>query len=231
MLLAQIIPDPDKLMDASNSLIVDQGIAIFAVVVFAIVIFGMMGLMFMMQRQTGAMLRQMGKESSQQDKLITQNDLNRVAAQRNTDEIIDVKKLLAKLIEVQMQGDDKKNATIESGIESIDKTTESVNTMNGKLEDLAKAVNDMIQTTNDRYLEIVAKVETLSDNMDTVLERLDELAKDAETPTEETTVIIDPGEPSIGKLKTVGKPTVGITPAKPAGTYPEKPDKDETESV
>ena len=90
MILAQIIPNPNKLMDASNSLIVDQGIAIFAVVVFAIVIFGMMAQMFMMLRQSGRMLTQMGKES-------TQNDLDRQAAQRNTDELIDVKKVLTKL--------------------------------------------------------------------------------------------------------------------------------------
>jgi len=208
MFLAQIIPDPDKLMDASNSLIVDQGIAIFAVVVFAIVIFGMMAVILMGQRQAGAMLKQMGRESNQQDKLITQNDLNRVAAQRNTDELVDVKQLLAKLIDMQTEGNNDKQTAIQTGIKTIEDNTESVDTMNGKLEDLEKAVNTM-----------AAKVEILSTKMATVLERLDELAKESETPTEETTVVIDPGEPSIGKLKTVGKPSIGDITTESA-TYP-----------
>jgi len=142
------IPNYGRVLDASNSFIVDQGIAIFAVVVFAIVIFGMMGLMFMAQRQAGAMLRQMGKESNQQDKLITQNDLNRVAAQRNTDELIDVKQLLARLIDMQTEGNSNNNVVIQESIASIDKNTESVDTMNGKLEELEKTIGEMVVKIN-----------------------------------------------------------------------------------
>lgn len=231
MYLAQIIPDPNKLMDASNSLIVDQGIAIFAVVVFAIVIFGMMGLMFMMQRQTGAMLRQMGKESSQQDKLITQNDLNRVAAQRNTDELIDVKDLLSRLIDMQTDSNNDKQTVIKDGIKSIEDNTESVGTMNGKLEDLEKAVKDM----DARTLSMETEVKTLSANMVMVLERLNELKVEAETPTEETEAIKPPlGKPSIGVPAT--RSATYPPPDRERGTdhaksYPHKSDKDKTGSA
>ncbi|KKK47837.1 hypothetical protein LCGC14_3151170 [marine sediment metagenome] len=223
MYLAQIIPDPNKLMDASNSLIVDQGIAIFAVVVFAIVIFGMMGQMFMMLRQSGRMLTQMGKES-------TQNDLDRAAAQRNTDELIDVKEVLNKLVDLQTTGNNNKHSVIKDGIKSVEENTESVQTMNGKLEDLEKAVREMLQKVNEgqRNFETFQKLtEKLGKDMELVLERLDELAKEQDAPTEPTAVIIDPGEAGIGKLKTVGKPSIGITPTSSA-TYPDKIEEETT---
>ncbi len=225
MYLTQIIPDPNKLMDASNSLIVDQGIAIFAVVVFAIVIFGMMGQMFMMLRQSGRMLTQMGKES-------TQNDLDRAAALRNTDELIDVKQLLARLIDMQTEGNNNKTTAIQTGIKNIKDNTESVDTMNGKLEDLEKAVTAMIETINTRDLEIAAKVETLSANMITVLERLDELTKEAEAPTEEIH-ITQPHtgtEPPLGKVTVVGKPSIGDVETKSA-TYPTDTTKTEKDGT
>lgn len=67
-MLTQDIPDAGNILQASNSFIIDQGVTMFVVVVFAAVIFGMLIIMFMM-------LRQMGRESKQQDRQIMQHGL------------------------------------------------------------------------------------------------------------------------------------------------------------
>lgn len=153
MILAQDIPDYGMVLDASNNFIIDQGIAALAMIIIAIIAFGMLILMFMM-------LRQMGKESKQQDKLITQSGLNQIIVQRvveeqhldreerrqNTDEIIDLKKLMEKLIEIQTQDDNDKKNIIQSGIKSIEENTESVNTMQEKFDTLESAVQLAVAT-------------------------------------------------------------------------------------
>ena len=164
------------------------------------------------------MINNQAQETRQQDRLITQNGLTISKVSRLED-------LFAKWIETHTVENTKKNTIIETGIASIDKNTESVNAMNGKFEDLKKEVTAMIATINARDIETAAKFQALTTDMATVLERLDELTKEAETPTEETTPVIDPGEPSIGKLKTVGKPWVGdINPG--SATYPTKIEKE-----
>jgi len=190
----QDIPD---VLDASNSFIIDQGVAVFAMVIFSIVIFGMMGLMFMMQRQTGKMLKQMGQESNQQDKLITQNDLNRVAAQRNSEDVIDIKTLLGKLIEVQEQGLAQKNETIETGIASIDKLDGSVNTMQITVDNLEKAIREMIakmQASEGRTLEISeqSKLEIVKAVTDSFEPIVKQCLQDAIRSTQETPTVLHP---------------------------------------
>ncbi len=158
------------------------------------------------------MIENQAQETKQQDRLITQNGLTISKVSRLED-------LFARWIETHTGENTKKNTIIETGIASIDKNTESVNTMNGKFEELKKAVTALIATINARDIETAAKFNALTTDMATVLEHLDELTKEAEAPTEPTTPTIDPGEPSIGKIKMVGKPSIGdVNPG--SATYP-----------
>ncbi len=167
------------------------------------------------------MIDNQAQETKQQDRLITQNGLTISKVSRLED-------LFAKWIETHTVENTKKNTIIETGIASIEKNTESVNIMNGKFEELEKAVTAMIATINARDIETAAKFQALTTDMATVLERLDELTKETESPTEETTPVIDPGEPSIGKLKMVGKPYIGDVETKSA-TYPTETEEEKPE--
>ena len=191
--LAQVDIPINDMMIASNNLIVDQGVAVFAVIVFAMVIFGLMGLMFIMQRQTGAMLRQMGKESAQQDKLITQNNLDRVAAQRNTDELVDVKDLLARLIDAQTQGNNNKNEIINNGIQTIEKMDGSVNDMQQEFEGLKTQLVELIKMLSEGKItmspedqeKIVDSVTAgVSKNILAEIAKLQQTETETETPTQ-----------------------------------------------
>jgi len=103
----------------------------------------------------------------------------------------------------------KINPSIDKINDTIVDNTESVDTMNGKLE------------------ELVAKVEKLCIDMALVLKYIKQAKEESEAPTEPIAPVIDPGEPSIGKLKTVGKPSIGITPTSSA-TYPDKIEEETT---
>ena len=199
-MFAKQIPDPESIIDASNSLIVDQGVTVFALVVFTMVVFGVMASNFMQQRQNSAMLKQMGKESSQQDKLITQNDLNRIAGERNAEatrqtagEMIDVKRLivtqgelLEQLISMSTQGNAAKTNAITNGVKSIEANTESVNSMDVNL------------------MELIKKVEQLQTDMALVLEFIAEQREADDNPTEP--IKPDTAEPQLGKIKPEAKP-------------------------
>jgi len=147
------IPNYGRILDASNSFIVDQGFAVFAVVIFALVIFGMMILMFMM-------LRQMGKESKQQDEILS---------------------IMKATIAKQAQSDQR----IGDNTAATTKQTESINTMNRKLEELEKAIREMLQRVNEGQanFETFKRLnEKLSQDMVLALECLEKLVQQQETP-------------------------------------------------
>ncbi len=120
-----------------------------------------------------------------------------------------------KLITDDSKSDEQTRLDITALRAGQNETTRVVTTMNGDIDEIKTTVATIMETMT-----------VLSANMTTVLERLDELTKETEIPTEEISGLKPiSGEPALGKVTVVGKPTVGITPTKSV-TYPGETEKD-----
>lgn len=175
-MFTQDIPNYGTILEATNSFIVDWGVAVFAMVIFAIVIFGMMALMFMM-------LRQMGKESKQQ------NDILEI-----------MKATIAKQAESDQRIGDNTAATT--------KQTESINTMNDKFEGLERAVLNAIQ----KMSELPSKTELTPESRAALISEITAGLKTTIKECIETAIKTAAQKTPEAKQQTTKAPGVPVTP-------------------
>ena len=177
----------ESLIESVSQLIDNQGIA-------NVISLALLYIIFNMQRGQKA-------ETKQQDRLITQSGLNQTITQgiveeirksreeqrQSTVEIIDLKKLMARLIDVQTVGDNDRRLILDTGkqtIASIDKNTEGVNSMKDELDRvllelavMSRDIRSLIDSVNTATQELRASVINKTTEYEQRLEGLEATVK------------------------------------------------------